>query len=312
MKERDKKIAKELGGKLRRYSDKQHPLLGIQNEPERQVFVGQLIDSIRRVKYVSVIKNRNISPERANPSSNLFDPIKAAILHQRHNQIEEAFWFVFLFVHFGKNSTTGYRLARDIYGKLGRADPWTWDRVRANPKNFRSWLKKNRNVLRGGDGVPRHFGNHRKYEGLGDENGTGIAVESYVNWIDSVGSHQSLVSQALAANAYEPRRTFDALYHSMNKVKRFGRMAKFDYLTMIGKLGLAPIEAGSTYMQGATGPVPGARLLLGGSTDAQISRTELDNKLIDLGFALNIGMQEIEDSLCNWQKSPKEFKRFRG
>jgi len=50
----------------------------------------------------------------------------------------------------------------------------------------------------------------------------------------------------------------------MNDVERFGRTAKFDYLTMVGKLGLAAIEPGSTYMQGATGPLKGARLLFGG------------------------------------------------
>ena len=43
----------------------------------------------------------------------------------------------------------------------------------------------------------------------------------------------------------DPRKAFDILYHSMGAVASFGRTARFDYLTMIGKLGLAPIEPGS-------------------------------------------------------------------
>jgi len=27
---------------------------------------------------------------------------------------------------------------------------------------------------------------------------------------------------------------------------------------------------------------------------------------------LNVGMQVLEDSLCNWQKSPRQFVHFRG
>jgi hypothetical protein len=81
---------------------------------------------------------------------------------------------------------------------------------------------------------------------------------------------------------------------------------------MIGKLGLAEIVPGSTYMQGATGPVDGARLLFGGSKKADISRKSLNQRLVDLDSHLNVGMQVLEDALCNWQKSPSQFKRFRG
>ena len=47
----------------------------------------------------------------------------------------------------------------------------------------------------------------------------------------------------------------------MDALKRFGRTARFDYLTMVGKLGLANIAPGSPYMVGATGPLKGAALL---------------------------------------------------
>ena len=85
-------------------------------------------------------------------------------------------------------------------------------------------------------------------------------------------------------------------------------MARFDYLTMVGKLGLAPIEPGSTYMQGSTGPFVGARLLFGGRRSA----AELDAWLVELDARLHVGMQVLEDAICNWQKSPGTFGPFRG
>ncbi|WP_241150495.1 hypothetical protein, partial [Pseudomonas viridiflava] len=62
----------------------------------------------------------------------------------------------------------------------------------------------------------------------------------------------------------------------------------------------------------ATGPVKGARLLFGGKTSAGISARELETKIQQLDSELGVGMQVIEDALCNWQKSPGRFVRFRG
>ena len=52
----------------------------------------------------------------------------------------------------------------------------------------------------------------------------------------------------------------------------------------------------------------GARLLFGGNN----SLVSLNNWLVELGAELNVGMQVLEDALCNWQKSPDKFRRFRG
>jgi len=87
-------------------------------------------------------------------------------------------------------------------------------------------------------------------------------------------------------------------------------MARVDYLAMIGKLRLAPIEPGFAYLQNSTGPLDGARLLVGGRR--RISTPTLEAVLVDLNGALKVGMQVMEDALCNWQKSPRKFVRFRG
>jgi hypothetical protein len=313
MRPKDFQLAQRIGDGLIAYDRNHRRLFGIRLKAHRDAFIEQVLESIHRVAYPSVIARRDISPERANPNSPLFDPVRAAILKQRTGQTDEAFWFIFLFVHFGKHLRTGWRLTRDVYGCLGNGAPWTWARVGSNPRSFRSWLADNRAALTG-DGVARHFGNHRKYESLDawSRNGTGEAVESYVQWVAPPRTHQQLIQAAQAEVGNDARRLFHFLYGSMNRVTRFGRTAKFDYLTMLGKLNLAPIEPGSTYMEGATGPFTGARLLFGGSTNADLERLELDSWLVELGGQLGVGMQVLEDSLCNWQKSPSRFIAFRG
>ena len=107
----------------------------------------------------------------------------------------------------------------------------------------------------------------------------------------------------------DPLGAFDRLYRSMAaSVLRFGRLARFDYLTMLSKLGLAQVEPGSTYMDGSTGPLRGARLLFGGNYSAP----SLDEWLAELDREFQVGMQVLEDALCNWQKSPTVLKSFRG
>ena len=308
----DRKLAEKLANGLRDFERTKYPLPGIRSKTDRCVFLEQLVESIRRVRFVSAIAAREISELRADPASDLFDPVRAAILSKRRGRTDEAFWLVFLFVHFGKHPHAGWRYAREVYGRLGDGRRWDWARTSANPAAFRAWLDAHQTDLLRGD--RRGFGNHRKYQSLDAHlaTGTGAAVESYVRWVAPHGTHAALVQDALNQTAGDSRKAFDLLYRSMAQVASFGRTAKFDYLTMINKVGLAAIEPGSTYMQGATGPLSGARRLLQGSTATELSRAELDNRLVKLGAFLDVGMQVIEDALCNWQKSPSKFIAFRG
>lgn len=309
---KDKVRSAELIAVLQAFHEQKYPLPGIQRQDARQVLVEQMLESMHRIEYVARIQERPISPKRTDPTSDVFDPLKAAILHDRGGAIDEAFWLVFIFVHFGKHAKTGWRLARDVYGGLG-TEPWVWARISANPAAFREWLAVHQHALKGGDGIARHFGNHRKYQSLdaSSPTGTGAAFTSYVEWVGPTKTHPARIQQATAASGGNPRQLFDHLYRSMAAVKSFGRMARFDYLTMVGKLGLAPIEPGSTYMQGATGPVAGARLLFGDNR-GMLSASSLDSRLIQLGAFAGVGMQVLEDALCNWQKSPYKFQPFRG
>ena len=310
MRLRDRELFQRLAADLLSFDRNKRHLPGIRNPTKRDVFLEQVIESVRRVQYVEVIRPRQLSVRRFDPNDELFDPLRAAILAQRRGDIEEAFWLVFLFVHFGKHPRAGWRYAREVYGRLGDGMRWDWDNTSKDPSGFRAWLGAHQEELKR-DGIPRGFGNHRKYESLDaySPNGTGEVVESYVNWVGPPGTHRALMDHACQEADDDPRRAFDGLYRSMHAVARFGRLARFDYLTMVGKLDLASIEPGSTYMPGATGPVEGARTLFG-TTRASVA--QLDAWLVELDVELDVGLQVLEDALCNWQKSPDSFIPFRG
>ena len=311
MREQDKKLAADLDQALRAYTTR--PLPGISTASKRESLVGQLVDSLRRnAMYIDALRRRGVNSVHADPTSAAFDPLKAAMYFQAQGNIDEAFWMVFLLTHFGKAKGSGWRLVRDIYGRLGDSDHWNWINTSTDPSQFKAWLTDNYTTLKN-DGVMRRFGNHRKYETLKptSSKSPGAVVESYVQWIGPTHSHENLIQEAISQVGSDPSEIFDHLFNSMN-VLRFGRTGKFDYLAMLGKLGLAPIRPGFTYMDGATGPYDGACLLFGGSKSVGLNRADLDIWLIELDSELNVGMQVLEDAICNWQKSPSKYKAFHG
>ncbi len=311
MNQQDHDLLQKIDLQLTVFDQQKRKLPGIADAANRRALLGQIFESMRRIRYISVMGKRKLSPLRSDPSSHLFDPLLAAILHQRQGNIDEACWLVFLSVHFGKHRNGGWRYVREIYGRLGEGVLWDWPHISEDPESFRKWLAAHYATLkRPGAG----FGNHRKYQSLSASkpNGTAAALISYVKWINPPRTHKLFLAEAQTQGGSDPRKVFARLYHSMDCVISFGRTAKFDYLTMLGKIGLANIEPGSTFMDGATGPLSGARLLFGGGKDVALRRAELDGWLVELGTALGIGMQVVEDALCNWQKSPATFKPFRG
>lgn len=287
------------------------PLLGIQTNQSRNCLIEQIVDSIRRVKYIRIIKSKYFTHIYSNPQSKFFDPLKAASIYKSQANINEAFWLIFLATHFGKNKRTGWELTRNIYNGLGNGTVWDWLTVSNNLNGFKDWLFDNNEILR----TKGSFGNHRKYQSLDaySNTGTGSTIESYLKWIGPQKDHISFFSKAQNVSFYDPIKTFDYVYNSMNVIG-FGRTAKFDYLTMIGKFDLSYIIPGSPYLKGSTGPIRGARLLFGGNVNTNLHQNTLEDQLILLGNHLNLdyGMQVLEDALCNWQKSPNQYVYFRG
>lgn len=305
----DHAMARRLREALRRVQRTGPKLPGISTADAESSLLEQLVESVRRVKYVDVLLGRDPNPLRADPRSDLFDPLRGAILRMRAGEVEEAFWLIFLFVHFGRHRVAGWRYAREVYG--GQAGAlWTWAAVSADPRRFRRWLRTNEDRIRA-IGGPHGFGNHRKYVSLSAESdtGTGAAVESYIQWTGKSRSHVETVDTAIREAERDCARAFDILFRSMKSVVTFGRLGRFDYLCMLSKLGLAGIKPGSLYLAGATGPLTGARMLLG---DLKLSAQDANARILEIDRHLLLGPQILEDALCNWQKSPKSFKPFRG
>jgi hypothetical protein len=290
---------------LARHSRAVRPLPGVAAPEALETLALQFVASLRRESYYDLVQKKPISARRANPNDPQFDAERAVAYHMQQGNVDEAAWLVFLMTHFGRPEDTGWRRLQDVYGKLG-AGIWDWKTVRANPAAFTSWLAANRRRVGG------KFGNHRKYETLRNDSkrGTGKVVESYVAWVGTNG-HSRLLADVVRRTGNDPHTIFDALYDTLT-VKSFGRLAKFDYLSLIGRYSIAPIDAGSAYLSGATGPVKGARLLFDGRPDGPSSLDMLQSMLDALDADLEVTMKVIEDALCNWQKSPTCFVHFKG
>jgi Alpha-glutamyl/putrescinyl thymine pyrophosphorylase clade 3 len=78
------------------------PLPGIKPAGHLNCLIEQLVESRRRIEFTYHLRDARHDPGRINPASPLFDPLKAAVLHYRRGRVDEAYWLVFLAVHFGK------------------------------------------------------------------------------------------------------------------------------------------------------------------------------------------------------------------
>lgn len=306
MRSKNPELYDEILYKLQNYQIR--PLPGINTIAKLECFVSQTIASVRRIEVALIYKNREHSPLCADPSNIAFDPLKAASWHKRQGNVNEAFWLVFLATNFGRNRVTKWNLVKEVYSGRTNSVMWSWEEVCRNISGFRDWLESNRETIKQNGKV----GNHRKYHRVDGYSrlGTGAAVQSYIEWIGETNNHEDLMNTTLQGVNNNQKLAFRSLYNSMSCVKGFGRMGKFDYLTMVGKLGLVDILPDSTYMNGATGPFIGGRILFGQSVNHRVLDSyfsELDELLM-----LPFGMQVIEDAVCNWQKNPTQYKHFGG
>ncbi|WP_068094117.1 alpha-glutamyl/putrescinyl thymine pyrophosphorylase clade 3 protein [Novosphingobium rosa] len=282
--------------------------LGLQGLPDIQTIetlAMQFIASLRREDYYSLVQRGAISANRANPNHASFDAERAVAFHMQQGNIDEAGWLIFLMTHFARRPDSGWRRLQDVYGMLG-AGIWDWQSVTANPAGFDQWLTANWMHVRGA------FGNHRKYESLRPDANRPMqrAVADYRAWIGAAG-HAAFFAVAVVEAGNDPHTIFDHLYQQM-KICSFGRLAKFDYLSLIGRYKLAPIEAGSAYLDGATGPGNGARLLIDGNPESGRTNGDVQQQLDVLDASLKVGMAVMEDALCNWQKSTRHFVHYVG
>ncbi|PCJ66084.1 MAG: hypothetical protein COA58_08400 [Bacteroidetes bacterium] len=285
-------------------SERQMPGL---NDEVRKTLNLQFVDSIKRIKIIEVIDKKGVDDTCLKLNSDTFNPIKAIAWYKSIGNYNEAIWLIFLVTHFGKNINTNWNLLVDTYSGARVDSIWNWESTSTELGDFLDWLNLNEGNLK----KVGKFGNHRKYQSISAvcKNGTGDAFTSYINWI---GEDRDQLAKLLevtnsAGNSFE---RFDMLYSAIKRnVNSFGRMATFDFCTMLGKFRLLDIEPGHTYLAGATGPVSGLKTLFGNKT-----LKELDEDVMVLYRNLNqfYGMQIIEDAICNWQKSTAKYRYFGG
>jgi hypothetical protein len=307
MRPRDREAADEMRRVLNDFREVE-ALPGLSSDNVVEVLIAQLIESDRRKRYLHYLRDADPSERVLEPDTSVFDPLMGAVLRARQGEFDEACWLVFLAVHFGYHRRHRWTLFRNFYGRLGQGGIWDWRSVQLNIKSVRAWLDDNQSSLKeGGLG----FGNHRKYETLSGTgpNGTGETIESYVGWVGESHAHRFAVPHP---HAGDPAAAFAYLFTSLNAVNRFGRTAKFDYLSTLGNLGLVEIQPDRAHISGATGPLAGARLLFEGSRTAKATPSDLEARLALVQAELSLSFDVLEDALCNWQKSPNAFISFRG
>ena len=141
MRPRDTNIATELRKRLDHFDKHKRPLPGIRDPRARDALIEQLLESIHRVKYPAVISKRPISPARADPTNEFFDPLRAAILRQREGAMDEAFWFVFFLFTLVRAYALGGVWRATYMGDWGGLSGIGNERVRT-PRNFASGSPK--------------------------------------------------------------------------------------------------------------------------------------------------------------------------
>lgn len=298
-----KDLRQHLINRLDLYENDIAPIPALRDSTYRATFIEQLVDSKHRVDFIKLIKNRPIGASRIDPNSPMFDPLHAAIHYLRHGNLDEAHWLIFLFTHFGKNLKHGYSYTRYFYGQLYSGRLWSWAEISAFPSEMAEWITENADKMRG---LPGAFGNHRKYQSI---ESTVECALTYVDWVQKDVDFASKISRITHRNGGDPEKMFAQLYKEMSAVKYFGRTAKFDYLTMLGKTGIASIKPDAMYLQGATGPKIGIKLLFNVHI---IDTNSYERKIKILAQYLGVGPQEMEDAICNWQKKPGEYEMFKG
>ncbi|MDH7641131.1 alpha-glutamyl/putrescinyl thymine pyrophosphorylase clade 3 protein [Sphingomonas oryzagri] len=282
-------------------------LPGVANPVARDTLAMQIVASLRRDDYFRSIQHRGpIAPERADPHSDKFEAELGVVYLLQNGAHDEAAWLIFLMVYLAKPADSGWRRLRDIYGKLGKGR-WDWAAVAANPDAFGAWLAEHWQEIGG------KFGNHRKYESIKPDarRPMGAAIAQYVRWVLDGGGHRRLFADIIREAGNDPNSIFDAFYHAL-PIKGFGRLGRFDWVAMLSRYRLIHAEAGSAYLKTATGPRSGLQLLFLGNPETKTDPDILQGWLDDLDSDLGVGMEVLEDSICNWQKKPTEFEHFKG
>lgn len=280
-------------------------LPGSRRHTRREKFISALTDSDKKLR---ALRSRIFSGQ-TDPGTKDFHPLKAIVEYFKKDEYDEATWLAFLCIHFGGTSRTGKSAdtVRLFYGKFGKGK-WDWKTIVRLPADVREWML----TLSKAELKQLKFGNHRKYETNNPRSaiGTPAVIASFVEWVrqnEGDSAWQAFASAKKIGSA--PEAEFDFLYESLDQVKQFGRTARFDFLCLLGNLGILDVMPAHCYLQGSTGPTSGALLLGTGRKKGRLTR-RVQEIIDELRVALGISAEAMEDGLCNWQKGEGFISRM--
>jgi hypothetical protein len=207
--------------------------------------------------------------------------------------LDEAVWRAFLAAHFGRTSIArGERdSAFELLCGFTKKPLWTWSLVFRERGSLRAWLGSHRQEIE-----QLTFGNHRKRRSKFTVAKLWAVLESFLDAVERAGGSPAKW-MATGPDAKTDQDRFHKLYCRVVGLLDFGRLGAYDFVELLSDLGIASAEPGTCYLQGATGPLAGARRIWPGRPPH-----ELDQLAAQLARDLEVSPAILEDALCNWQK----------
>jgi len=252
------------------YSDSR---LSVIDSPHHLERFASLIHRVARESItISQIKE-NITDDLIDINHKNFNPMVLAMWHYQENNINEAYWLLFLCSYIAKYLDQDHNLIQNIYGALENKRIWTWEKVSNHIKDFKIWLQTNQPILtkkgKLGDIYKEpSFSQHRAAV-MGND------IESYVNWISS---HQlsNIIKNQSTGN-------FDQLYQSMNRSIACDKFITFDFIALLENIGISKITPTNLYLNEIMLPKKAAKLIVYGEKKLQrVSLLELNEIMISL------------------------------
>ncbi len=258
----------------------------------------QMIDSIRRISIYRAYYNQADKAESSElPYHHTSNPFK---LCQRESlTLDSKIWYIYIATYFGKSNKSGWNLFKkaSFYEDGNLID---LDSIINNREEYFDYLRSLDFFEKS------NYSNHRKF--------TKKALDGDKGFLNSANYFLDNLSEFSSEEVIE----FDTVYKKALLIPNFGRMAAFDFTSSLCKCNLNVAPPISMYHKASTGPLKALKeLLIQSGTDNPTKKAQIrfgDNLLdwfVD-NSDIEIVAQVLEDTICNWQKSPHIYRRYFG
>ncbi len=257
----------------------------------------QTHDSIRRIDIYRSYKER--ADQAVNKKLDFNHTSIPFVLAQRSDLSQNnSLWVLYVATYFGKSNQSKWEL-------FNRA---TFDNNRSIMlfEDIQKDLRKYFNYLGSFDFFAGcSYSNHRKFTAkrLTGEKGVFGSMEYFVKNVNEF--------------SLKDRTDFHSMYKAAQKIPNFGRLAAFDFSSSLVKCGFMVEEPESMYGEDSTGPLNAIGLLMKLTNQNSSSKAKLDlcsdlMKWFQKNTNIFMVGQVLEDAICNWQKNPSTYIRYKG